>query len=89
VGLNYLPYSVVGVQGHTVPSVGEMNGPQNLPEWEDYISGLTGKDLFSQTVAANTQGFGRRLVAEVVVTIVVGVILGFSILFLISFSFDF
>jgi len=64
VGLNYLPYSVVGVQGHTVPSVGEMNGPQNLPEWEDYISGLTGKDLFSQTVAANTQGFGRRLVAE-------------------------
>ncbi len=41
-----------------------MTRPTNLAEWVGYVGSLSGQPLFSQAVAANTQGFARGLVAE-------------------------
>jgi len=40
------------------------NRPQTLSEWGAYIKGLSGAELRSQVVAANTIAFVRTLVAE-------------------------
>lgn len=38
--------------------------PTNLTEWREYIAGLAGEDLYSQTVAANSQRFASLLIEE-------------------------
>lgn len=41
-----------------------MNRPTTLDEWKAYIGQLSGTALFSQVVAANSQGFARTLLDE-------------------------
>lgn len=41
-----------------------MSRPNNLTEWGQYVQGLAGAKLYSQTIAANTHSFARTLVEE-------------------------